>query len=52
MVMGQGVGTAAALALAGGLNLTQVDIPRLQAQLRADGVYLTDVPAPKRVDEH
>jgi hypothetical protein len=44
MVMGQGVGTAAALALDAGVDLAQVDIARLQATLRRDGVYLEDVP--------
>lgn len=44
MVMGQGVGTAAALALAAGVDLGQVEARTLQAQLRADGVYLEDVP--------
>lgn len=44
MVMGQGVGTAAALALAAGHELGQVDLPALQRSLRADGVYLEDVP--------
>lgn len=45
MVMGQGVGTAAALALAGGVDMAQVDVAKLQAALRGDGVYLEDVPA-------
>ena len=45
MVMGQGVGTAAALALAAGRDLAAVDVPALQKALRADGVYLEDVPA-------
>lgn len=44
MVMGQGVGTAAALALDSGLELGQVDLPALQTTLRADGVTLCDVP--------
>jgi hypothetical protein len=44
MVMGQGVGTAAAMALQAGIDLQQVDIRKLQAQLRDDGVYLEDVP--------
>ena len=48
--MGQGVGTAAAMALDGGKDLAQVAVTTLQAQLRADGVYLEDVPiAPKSV---
>jgi len=44
MVMGQGVGTCAALALAAGVNMAQFDIRKLQAQLRKDGVYLENVP--------
>jgi hypothetical protein len=44
MVMGQGVGTCAALALAAGVNLAKVDVRKLQAQLRKDGAYLQDVP--------
>lgn len=42
MVMGQGVGTCAALALDAGVDLAQVPVERLQAVLRADGVYLTE----------
>ncbi len=45
MVMGQGVGTAAALALGSRQSLAQVDLAALQTQLRADGVYLADVPS-------
>lgn len=45
MVMGQGVGICAALALAAGVELAAVDIRRLQAQLRRDGAYLEQVPA-------
>ena len=44
MVMGQGVGTCAALALDAGRNMAQVDIGKLQATLRQDGVYLDHVP--------
>jgi hypothetical protein len=44
MVMGQGVGTCAAMALEAGVPMSQVDIHRLQATLRKDGVYLEDVP--------
>jgi regulator of extracellular matrix RemA (YlzA/DUF370 family) len=44
MVMGQGVGTCAALALHGGEQLSLVDIKKLQATLRSDGVYLEGVP--------
>lgn len=44
MVMGQGVGTAAALALERGVGLPDVPLPELQARLRRDGVYIEDVP--------
>ena len=44
MVMGQGVGTAAAMALEAGIDMGQVDITELQKKLKADGVYLEDVP--------
>jgi len=44
MVMGQGVGTAAAMALDGNKPLSEVDATALQATLRADGVYIEDVP--------
>ncbi|HCE46340.1 MAG TPA: hypothetical protein DET40_22570 [Lentisphaeria bacterium] len=44
MVMGQGVGTAAAICLRDGKSLTQVDIMELQKTLKKDGVYLEDVP--------
>lgn len=44
MVMGQGVGTAAALALQAGVTMGEVGIPSLQAVLRKDSVYLEDVP--------
>ena len=44
MVMGQGVGTCAALALDAGVTLAQVDIRKLQSTLRQDGVYLENVP--------
>lgn len=45
MVMGQGVGTAAALCLhAGTQTLARVDIKALQQALRQDGAYLEDVP--------
>jgi len=44
MVMGQGVGTCAALALEAGVDMVQVDIRRLQSVLRKDGVYLENVP--------
>ena len=44
MVLGQGVGTCAALALQAGTQMSLVDIKKLQATLRGDGVYLEDVP--------
>lgn len=44
MVMGQGVGTCAALALAAGVDMAKADIRKLQAALRRDGAYLEDVP--------
>ena len=44
MVMGQGVGTCAALALEAGCSLAQVHLRKLQSVLRTDGVYLEDVP--------
>lgn len=44
MVMGQGVGTAAALAMEAGKDLADVNVGALQEKLRADGVYLDDVP--------
>ena len=44
MVMGQGVGTCAALTLAAGVDMAKVDVRKLQSTLRNDGVYLEDVP--------
>lgn len=44
MVMGQGVGTAAAMALDAGTAMAEVELGPLQAALRRDGVYLEDVP--------
>ncbi len=44
MVMGQGVGTCAAMALDAGVDMAAADVCALQAQLRKDGVYLEDVP--------
>jgi hypothetical protein len=44
MVMGQGVGTCAALALRAGVDLAQYDVKALQAQLRKDGAYIEAVP--------
>ena len=43
MVMGQGVGTCAALALDAGVDMAQVDIRKLQSTLRKDGVYLENM---------
>jgi len=45
MVMGQGVGTAAALAIATGVEMAQVNTAALQSALIADDVYLQDVPS-------
>lgn len=45
MVMGQGVGTAAALALTGNVDMIDVNIKNLQSKLKADGVYLEDIKA-------
>ncbi|MCX7044796.1 MAG: FAD-dependent oxidoreductase [Candidatus Sumerlaeota bacterium] len=44
MVMGQGVGTCAALALDARVSMAQVDVRKLQSALRKDGVYLESVP--------
>lgn len=44
MVMGQGVGTAAALALDNGVDLNEADMKTLHNCLKADGVYIEDVP--------
>ncbi len=44
MVMGQGVGTAAAMALDAGVDLAKLDVAALQERLRSDGVYLDNVP--------
>ncbi len=46
MVMGQGVGTCAAMALDAGVDMAQIDVARLQSVLRKDGVYLEDAPKP------
>jgi hypothetical protein len=48
MMMGQGVGTAAALSLEIGGDLNGVEIERLQRTLIADGVFLEDVPVVAR----
>ncbi len=42
MVMGQGIGTAAAMALAENIELNKVNVKKLQDKLKADGVYLED----------
>lgn len=44
IVMGQGVGTLAAMALNAGVGLGEVHVRTLQEALREDGVYLEDVP--------
>lgn len=44
MVMGQGVGTCAALALASGTTMSGVNIRALQTELRHDGAYIENVP--------
>ncbi|MBC2594265.1 FAD-dependent oxidoreductase [Ruficoccus amylovorans] len=44
MMMGQGVGTAAALSLENGGDLNRVEIERLQRALISDGVLLEDIP--------
>ncbi|MFP4028820.1 MAG: FAD-dependent oxidoreductase [Candidatus Brocadiia bacterium] len=44
MVMGQGTGTAAALALEGGCDMHEVPASKLQKALKDDGVYLEDIP--------
>ena len=44
MVMGQGIGTLAAMALAQHIPLAQVPTAELQRVLRQDGVYIEDVP--------
>lgn len=44
MAMGQGVGTAAAMALRDGLEMCEIDPKTLQETLRADGAYIEDVP--------
>jgi hypothetical protein len=44
MAMAQGAGTCAAMALQAGVEMNAVDIRSLQRRLKADGVYLEDVP--------
>ncbi|GGL87372.1 FAD-dependent oxidoreductase [Micromonospora yangpuensis] len=41
MILGQSAATAASLALAAGTSVQQVDVPALQARLRADGQLLS-----------
>jgi hypothetical protein len=48
MVMGQGVGTAAALALSGATSMRDISLPKLQQMLIDDGVYLRNVPTGER----
>ena len=43
MVMGQGVGTCAAMAMKRGVAMKGVDVKELQRELKKDGVYLEDV---------
>ncbi len=45
MALAQGVGTCAAMALKQETSLEKVDVKELQKTLKADGVYLEDVPA-------
>lgn len=45
MVMGQGIGTAAAQALDSDVDMSHVNLAKLQQLLKADGVYLEDIPA-------
>ena len=44
MVMGQGAGTAAAMALGDGGNFHDVEMAALQRTLKDDGAYIEDVP--------
>jgi uncharacterized protein YcgL (UPF0745 family) len=44
MTLAQGVGTCAALALDSKTTMDKVDISKLQQILKADGVYLEDIP--------
>lgn len=44
MVMGQGIGTCAALALASDTTMAKVDIRSLQTTLRKSGAYIENVP--------
>jgi ribulose 1,5-bisphosphate synthetase/thiazole synthase len=45
ITMGQGLGTAIALALDSGVELASADLAKLQSILRNDGAYIEDVPA-------
>ncbi|MEI7728369.1 MAG: FAD-dependent oxidoreductase [Verrucomicrobiota bacterium] len=45
MVMGQGIGTCAALALNAGVDMGKFGVQKLQTQLRKDGVYLENLPS-------
>ena len=45
ITMGQGLGTAIALALKAGTAIAKVNLTKLQTTLRNDGAYLKDVPA-------
>ncbi len=51
MILGQGIGTAAALALGQNQLIRNVSLPELQKTLVADGVYLKDVPKVKSPSE-
>jgi hypothetical protein len=44
MVLAQGIGTCAAMALAANTTMEKVNIGKLQQTLKADGVYLEDIP--------
>ena len=44
MVMGQGVGTAGAIALDANVDMFQVNTSALQTMLRSDGAHIEDVP--------
>jgi hypothetical protein len=46
MAMGQAAGIAAGLAVDGGTTVREVDVPTIQAQMRAQGADPGDVPAP------
>jgi hypothetical protein len=46
MAMGEAAGTAAAMAIAGGVSPADVDVGALQRDLLAHGAYLRDTPVP------